>query len=173
MRIVLWTLIVSAVVVVGSAATYIYSGMFDIAAIHPDNPAMAWVIHEVSDRAVAARVSENVAPEGFDKPERILAGAKLYAENCVVCHGGPGLAPSKISMGLNPQPPNLFRAGRDADPAEQFWFIKNGIKMTAMPGFAASLKDDEIWSLAAFVKSASGISAQDFSSKTGLKLATQ
>ncbi len=168
MKTVLLTLLTSAVVVGLAGYAYIYSGSFDIAAIHPDNPTIAWVIHEVSDRAVGARVSENKEPAGLDKEELISAGAKLYAENCVVCHGGPGMKPTKISTGLNPTPPNLFYTGRNADAAEQFWFIKNGVKMTAMPGFAPTLSDNEIWSLAAFIKSAPGITTQDFTAKTGL-----
>lgn len=166
---VLLTLLSSAALIALAGYAYVYSGTFDIAAIHPDNPAMAWVIHQVSDRAVGARVSENKVPDGIDKPELALAGAKLYAENCAVCHSGPGLKPTKIFTGLNPAPPNLFYAGRDADPAEQFWFIKNGVKMTAMRGFASTLSDAEIWSLAAFIKSASSISPEDFAMKTGLK----
>ena len=169
MKTVLLTLLSSAVLIALVGYAYVYSGSFDIAAIHPDNPTMAWVIHQVSDRAVSARISENIAPDGLDKPELALAGAKLYAENCIVCHSGPGLKTTKISMGLNPTPPSLFKAGRDADPAEQFWFIKNGIKMTAMPGFASTLSDNEIWSLAAFIKSAPGITPEEFATKTGLK----
>ena len=169
MKTVLITLLASAATIALVGFAYVYTGSFDIAAIHPDNPTMAWMIHQVSDRAVGARISENKTPDGLDKPELILAGAKLYAENCVVCHSGPGLKPTKISTGLNPTPPDLFRAGRDADPAEQFWFIKNGVKMTAMPGFAPTLSDAEIWSLAAFIKSAPGIAPEDFATKTGLK----
>jgi mono/diheme cytochrome c family protein len=168
MKIVLLTLLSSAALVVVAGFAYVYSGTFDIAAIHPDNAAMAWIIHQVSDRAVGARVSENTEPPGLDKSEIISAGAKLYAENCAICHNGPGLKPTKISTGLNPMPPDLFYAGRDADAAEQFWFIKNGVKMTAMPGFGPSLSDSEIWSLAAFIKSAPGITAADFTAKTGL-----
>ena len=169
MKTVLLTLLSSAALVALAGYAYVYFGSFDIAAIHPDNPTMAWMIHQVSDRAVGARISENIAPDGLDKPKLALAGAKLYAENCAVCHSGPVLEPTKISMGLNPAPPSLFKAGRDADPAEPFWFIKNGIKMTAMPGFASTLSDSEIWSLAAFIKNAPGITPDEFATKTGLK----
>ncbi|MDP8997145.1 MAG: cytochrome c [Pseudomonadota bacterium] len=169
MKTVVLTLVAAVVLVAIGAYSYIYSGAFAIAAIQPDNPIIALIIHQVSDRAVGARLSENKMPDGLDKPELIASGAKLYSENCAVCHSGPGLKPTKISMGLNPSPPNLFTAGRHADPAEQFWFIKNGVKMTAMPGFAPSLSDNEIWSLAAFIKSSPGITPEDFTAKTGLK----
>ena len=81
MKTVLLTLLSSAAPIALAGYTYVYSGSFDIAAIHPDNPSMAWMIHQISDRAVCARISENIAPDGLDKPELALAGAKLYAES--------------------------------------------------------------------------------------------
>ena len=154
MKTVLLTFLSRAASIALEGVAYVYSGAFDIAAIHPDNPTMAWMIHQVSDHAVGARISENKVPDGLDKPELILAGAKLYTENCAVCHSGPGLKPTKISTGLNPTPPNLFKAGRDADPAEQFWFIKNAVKIIALPVFAPTLSHDELWSLAVVLKRA-------------------
>jgi hypothetical protein len=59
-----------------------------------------------------------------------------------------------------------FRADRKPDPAENFQFIKYGVKMTAMPGFAPTLSDDEIWSLVAFLNGLPGISASDYAAKT-------
>jgi hypothetical protein len=40
--------------------------------------------------------------------------------------------------------------------------------MTAMPGFAPSYSDDEIWSLVAFLNGLPGISASDYAAKTGV-----
>jgi hypothetical protein len=41
--------------------------------------------------------------------------------------------------------------------------VKNGINMTGMPSFAlAGAKDDEIWSIVAFLKKLPGISEADY-----------
>jgi hypothetical protein len=36
--------------------------------------------------------------------------------------------------------------------AEPFWIAKNGIRMTGMPAFGSTHKDEEIWKVVAFVQ---------------------
>jgi mono/diheme cytochrome c family protein len=168
MKTVLLTLLIFLGVELVGTVGFIYSGWYDVAAVHPDNRLVAWAIRQTSNRSVAARLGGIQVPAGLDSPERIAGGGRLYALDCVVCHGGPGLRPTGIARGLNPTPPDLFRAGRHVRMAEVFWFISNGVKMTAMPGFEKSRTADEIWSLAAFLGTAPGMSAADFSTATGI-----
>ena len=76
--------------------------------------------------------------------------------------------PTDIAQGLNPEPPDLFRASRKPDMSETFRFIKYGVKMTAMPGFAKTQTDDQVWQLAAFLGEAPGMSPEDFATRTGI-----
>jgi hypothetical protein len=47
--------------------------------------------------------------------------------------------------------------------AQLFWVIKNGINMTGMPSFfLAGAKDEELWSIAAFIKQLPSISEADY-----------
>lgn len=80
-----------------------------------------------------------------------LAGAKLYKTNCAVCHSLPGGAGTAISMGMFPAPPWFFEADQGLDQfpiGNVFWLIKNGIRLTGMPGFQDNLKDEEMWQIA-------------------------
>lgn len=165
---VLLTVISCAVVAVLGGIAFIYSGLYNVAAIVPDNPFVAWALHEASDRSVAARLGDIEVPDGLDQPERIKAGAKLFGENCIVCHGGPGLKPTSVALGINPAPVDLFEADRDAELNETFWFVRNGVKMTGMPGFAKSLSETEIWSLVAFLATTPGMTAEKFADQTGI-----
>lgn len=165
--IVALTLGTAAVAVAGGAWGAIYYGAYNVAAIVPDPWPVAAVLHYASDHAVAARLGDIKVPDGFDKPSSIEAGAVLFGKTCVICHGGPGLTPTRIAQGLNPSPPDLFRSERDAEADETFWFIKNGVKMTGMPGFGRTLSDAEIWSLTAFLSKAPGMSAAEFGKLTG------
>ena len=73
----------------------------------------------------------------------------------------------KYSEGLHPDPPDLKKVAGDLSPAQLFWIIKNGINMTGMPSFElAGAKDDEIWSIAAFVKKLPSVSEADYKSWT-------
>ncbi|MGN6100417.1 MAG: c-type cytochrome [Devosia sp.] len=165
---VLVTIVVTLVVVAALAAGFVYSGVYDVAAVHADNPLFARVVHTTSERSVSMRKGAVVVPAGFDAPDKAAAGAREYGETCVICHGGPGLQPSAIAKGLNPPAPRLYNQRRKPDPQEDFWFVANGVKMTAMPGFSASMRDDDIWNVVAFLKTLPGMSADQFSKETGL-----
>lgn len=88
-------------------------------------------------------------------------GAKLYAHHCAVCHGSPHIDQSAISKGLFPEPPYFFppEAGLVNEPeGEIFWIVKNGIRLTAMPGFGDNLSDEQIWDVSLFLKNANQLS---------------
>lgn len=163
---ILMTILGCIVVVMTGGLAFIYSGIYDVSATTPDNALVAWVVRKVSDTSVGARLGANHPPVGLDSPDTIIAGGRLFSQSCAVCHGGPGLAQTTIAKGLNPTPPDLFRADRKPDPAENYQFIKYGVKMTAMPGFEPSYSDEQIWSLVAFLNRLPGISAHDYAAKT-------
>jgi mono/diheme cytochrome c family protein len=64
-------------------------------------------------------------------------GFDHYEDMCAGCHGGPGIERSEIGKGLNPPAPNLADAVPAWSPRQLFWIVKNGLKMTGMPSFAA------------------------------------
>lgn len=167
MKIILTVLACIIVAVVGAVA-FIYSGIYNVSTLQPDNPVIAWALHTTSDHSVDARLGDIVAPDNLDQPAVIQSGAQFFGAHCVVCHGGPGLKPSPVAQGLNPSPPNLFRATRKPKTTEMFYFIKNGVKMTGMPGFGKSISDDQIWAVTAFLRKAPGMTPQDFAAQTGV-----
>jgi mono/diheme cytochrome c family protein len=90
-----------------------------------------------------------------------------YKENCLPCHGGPGIPRTEFAEGLNPSAPELDTPdiAKDED-AELFWITKNGIRMTGMPAFGGNHTDDEIRDILAFVRK---LPALDASYKERLK----
>jgi mono/diheme cytochrome c family protein len=170
---ILLTIVVCIIIGVAGAIGFIYSGIYDVSATEPDNAIVHWAVHTTSDRSVDARLGGISVPGGLDAPQAVAVGGHLFAANCVVCHGGPGLKPTNIAQGLNPQPPDLFRATRKPWMEEMFRFIKYGVKMTAMPAFGKTLSDEQIWQLAAFLRTAPGMSAADFAARTGVAAETK
>ena len=74
---------------------------------------------------------------------------------------------------MNPDPPDLKDVVDESEPAELFWVIKNGIKMTGMPSFGvAGASDDEIWKIVAFVKKWPSVTPEDFKAWTASATAT-
>jgi thiosulfate dehydrogenase len=85
----------------------------------------------------------------------LIEGINLYAQHCAFCHGttaGDSSA-SPVAKGLYPRPPQLATDGVE-DDAEgiSFWKIKHGIRWTGMPSWGGSLTDQQIWTLALFLK---------------------
>jgi len=87
--------------------------------------------------------------------QNLVTGVRLFAQNCAVCHGSAqgAASPSPIAKGLYQKPPQLATDGVE-DDAEgvSFWKIKHGIRLTGMPSFGHSLSDQQIWTLALFLK---------------------
>jgi thiosulfate dehydrogenase len=87
--------------------------------------------------------------------QNLLSGVHLFAQNCAVCHGSAegDKSPSPIAKGEYPPPPQLATDGVEDDPeGMSFWKIKHGIRLTGMPSFGYTLTDQEIWTLALFLK---------------------
>ncbi len=82
-----------------------------------------------------------------------IAGIRLYATNCAVCHGASDARPSNIARGLYQRPPQLARDGVEDDPeGVTFWKVDHGIRLTGMPSFGKSLDTTQIWQVALFLK---------------------
>ncbi len=85
----------------------------------------------------------------------LIAGIDLYAQHCAICHGtakGDASA-SPVAKGLYPPPPQLASDGVEDDPeGYSFWKLKHGIRLTGMPSWKSALNDQQLWTLALFLK---------------------
>src|SRR3954453_13656975 len=88
--------------------------------------------------------------------ENYKAGANVYRTHCAVCHGLPGQTKTATSKGMFPQPPELFKGhGVTDDPAgETYWKVSNGIRLTGMPAYGASLSKEEMWQVSLLLANA-------------------
>jgi mono/diheme cytochrome c family protein len=156
------------VAVLGTIA-FIYSGLYDVAAISPENRIVAWALHQTFSSSVTRQMSGVQVPPNFDAVEAVQSGARFYSENCVICHGAPGQQITAIAFGMNPAPPDILAARRRNDPAGVFWIVKNGVKMTGMPAFGKTQSDTQIWAIAAFLHKARGITTDEYQNLTGTR----
>jgi len=84
--------------------------------------------------------------------ENVIAGIKIYAEDCAVCHGDKSKKATDIAAGLYQKPPQLADEGVEDDPqGVTFWRVKHGIRLTGMPSFGRDLSDKQIWQVAMFL----------------------
>jgi thiosulfate dehydrogenase len=107
----------------------------------------------LTSRALRNAIGKEAAKPSPLQPteENLVAGARLYRAQCEVCHGSPSQkTPGAIALGMFPRPPLLMAPSKGVtdDPVgETYWKVKNGIRLTGMPGFDGSLSDEDLWQL--------------------------
>lgn len=146
--------------VIGASWLFIHSGAFDIAADTPHSQPVYLLMQKVRENSIAARASDAV-PGDLGDEKRIVSGAGQYAEMCATCHLAPGMQRTEISRGLYPRAPEL-RRGSALTPAEEFWVIKHGIKMSGMPAWGATHDDEIIWDMVAFLRKFPELTAEQY-----------
>jgi mono/diheme cytochrome c family protein len=158
-----------AIIAAVAAAAFFFGGFYNVAATQPDLDVVAWALRSVRTASINRHAADQ-PPMSMEEPATIQAGARAFASRgCASCHGAPGVMWAKFSEGLRPDPPDLKDVAKDLTPAQIFWVARNGINMTGMPGFSLSdppVPDQEIWTIAAFVKKLPDISDEDYKAWT-------
>jgi len=150
MRTVLASIAIFAGVIIVVAAAVIGLGLYDFAADSPHTALVTKLIAVARERSVDVR-AEDIKVPPLNDPAMIREGAEHYDAMCVSCHLAPGMPENEMRPGMNPKPPVLAAMPAE-DPAEQFWIIKHGLKMTAMPAWGTTHSDAEIWNMVALLQ---------------------
>jgi len=134
------------------AGAVAFTGSFDVSASRPPGTLEKRLAGFALDHSVARRAPKVHNPQG-KSPDAVRGGMAHYKEMCVFCHGAPGVDASEAGEGLNPPAPDLTgRKTQARTDGEIFWILKNGIRMTGMPAFGPTHKDEELWKMVAFLR---------------------
>src|SRR6202140_5722610 len=77
----------------------------------------------------------------------LAAGAEIYQKDCAFCHGLPNQFKPDAAKGMFPHAPQLLDKEdmvTDDPVGESFWKVKNGIRLSGMPGFKQSLSETQM-----------------------------
>jgi mono/diheme cytochrome c family protein len=167
---ILITILFTILAGVVAGLTYVYTGAFDAAADEPHSAPVHWLAETARKRSIAAR-AKGIEVPNLDDPKLIAEGASEYSEMCAGCHLAPGVADNEMRPGLYPPAPELAKQPRSsgdssADAARQFWVVKHGIKMSAMPAWGVTHDDATIWSMVAFVRKLNTLSPAQYTELT-------
>ncbi len=157
--------VIGLLTIVGAlgAAVFFFGGFYSVASTAEDPGIVHWALVQVRTASIEHHANDK-PPAALSEPSMVQAGARAFAAvGCVNCHGAPGVKWAKFSEGLHPDPPDLKDLVNERTPSQLFWVIKNGINMTGMPSFAlAKVKDDDLWSIVAFLKQLPSVSDADY-----------
>ena len=120
-----------------------------------DGPLMAgerWAAHTALNATTAREAPK--PPYPYTQTDADIAqGAKLYVQNCAVCHGTANSTPNAIGRGLGVRPPQFNKHDVMDDPeGVTYWKIEHGIRFTGMPAYHPALDEKSIWQLTYFMK---------------------
>ncbi len=139
-----------AALLLAGALGFVYSGAFNISA-QDRHWGLTRVVFELArDRSIKAHAEGISVPADLGQHDQIIQGLMHYRAHCAVCHGGPGIVPDDMARGMYPAPPDLRQAVLRRTPAQLFWIIKNGVKMSGMPAWSDH-GNVELWPIVAFL----------------------
>jgi mono/diheme cytochrome c family protein len=161
MRIKIRTLLILTILGAFSAMGFVYLGLYNISATDQHTSPVYKLLEYAMRKSVQFRTGSIDVPDLSDR-QRISSGMAHYRSHCVQCHGAPGVAPEPFSFGLLPAPANMVAAAREWEPAELYWIIRHGIKMSGMPAWEYRFSDNEIWDVVAFVKHMPRLSVAEY-----------
>ena len=184
-RLVITTVVatLAAVGVVGGIVglTVLYGGFYNIGATKSHFPQVHHVLERgllqsVRFHARDVEVPKEITLEADTPPgapsaayrakPQVVRGAGLYRDNCVVCHGAPGVAQGDIGKSMQPVPGPLSDAARRWRPNELYWITRHGIKMSGMPAWQYHLAEEDIWAVVGFLVALPSMTPQDYADIT-------
>ncbi len=133
------------------AIIVISAGLPDLAASVPHPQGWAELLHYTFKQSVAHQSDDLVVPAD-QAATPVAKGAMLFDAVCANCHGRPQLGQSLVVLAMRPQPQYLPKVIGQFNDRELFWIVKHGVKYSAMPAWPTQRRDDEIWSIVAFLR---------------------
>jgi mono/diheme cytochrome c family protein len=141
-------MIVGLVVMIGLLAGWIGFSSFNLAALPEPGGKETALATRAKHQLVARASREGIPPRPKDRAASAVQGDKLYAINCSLCHGEDGRATSPMGRWMYPRAADLSSPQTQSYSDEQlFWVVKNGIRLSGMPGFGKLETDEHIWNM--------------------------
>jgi len=138
-------------------------GHVPVAVSDPPLPMEKEITHVALNARVAREMPGN--PPGNSPIQaneaNLTAGAEVYRDQCSACHGFYG-KPSSFGPHMYPSAPGLWQQHKNSDvvgvsddkPGETYWKVANGIRLTGMPSFKATLTDTQMWQVSLLLANA-------------------
>ena len=152
MRNFLLGIVATIVIVIVVGAVAVFNGLVPANADGPILPGEKWAA-QTALRAAIDRQMVRTPPPIQPTSENLIAGIKIYGENCIVCHGSSAGERTDIERGFYQDATIFAKHGVTDDPeGETFWKVQRGIRWTAMPSFGKVLNETQMWQVTLFLK---------------------
>jgi cytochrome c553 len=134
-----------------AAVLVAWLGIFDVAASSGHWAVTEWFLHMAMRSSVRTWALGVEVPDTLPR-DALRPAAGHYARGCAYCHGAPGRLSVQAVEGMLPTPPELAPQVAKWTDAQLFRIVKHGVRFTGMPAWPARSRDDEVWSMVAFLR---------------------
>ncbi len=151
MRRIILALVVLVLLI--GAGVILFASQFNLSAL--PEPGRAETYLATKAKAWLVRRSARSVPKApANDPSRVAVGGMTFRGECANCHGIDGRTPTDVGRWMYPRTLDLNSPEvQQWSDAELFWIIKNGIRLSGMPGFGKIHSDAQIWNLVQYVRS--------------------
>ena len=126
-------------------------GPYNIAASAGHPAWLDWFLDLGKTSAIESHSRSITPPAKLQDIDRIRLGAAHFAVGCAECHGTPGREINPVYAHMLPAPPDLARQVARWETHELYWIVRHGLQFTGMPGWSGGQREDELWSMVAFL----------------------
>ena len=80
-------------------------------------------------------------------------GREHFADHCAQCHGNDGRGQTEMGRSLYPRAPDMTQPEtQKLSDGELFAIIRNGVRLTGMPGWGGEHLEQDDWKLVLFIR---------------------
>ena len=133
-----------------TAFCYIRFGFVDPRADIPVNALDRRVAMPALDASVDRRAADAQNPiQPTD--ENLIAGMKMYQEQCSSCHGDIAHHQGMLADALYPRAPQFMDDAPDMAENENFYILQHGVRYSGMPAWKQTFNNKQLWQITAFL----------------------
>jgi mono/diheme cytochrome c family protein len=151
MRAFFWGVFLTIVLILVGAYLVVKLGYINFAA-DQEAPAIERHLAMVASDASMERRAPAIQNPLTPTEDTLVAGAKLYRDNCAGCHGSSADPDAAMGHAFNPPAPQFMSDSADMADNENFYIIQHGIRWTGMPAWKSKFNDTQVWQLVTFLK---------------------
>jgi thiosulfate dehydrogenase len=146
MKSFLWGIVFTILVIVIAGFVVMRTGYFNLSADREPSAFEKKVAMSALDKSTERHAQQMQNPlQPTD--DTLLAGARLYRDNCAGCHGDSRHMDTQLGESFNPPAPQFWMDSPDMPEYQNFYLVKHGIRLTGMPAWNKKLNDSQIWQL--------------------------
>ncbi|WP_312366197.1 c-type cytochrome [Ensifer sp.] len=126
-----------------------------------------WFLHWTMRSSVRTAALGIEKPASFEKEAHLRVAAAHFETGCAECHGSPVERRSAEVLAMLPPPPDLKASIRQWKDEELFVIVRDGLRYTGMPAWPGRERENEVWSMVAFLRELPDMNAARYQELAG------